>query len=156
MHFDMVLKLYFDTYILNITYVNFTPYRDSSRTLYYFLQAFKADMKDPLYVEDFTGANKFDYYIVIQRDTSKQNPYECKKAAEYEKLTMKITYLEEIYHSVYMRFLSDIDHLDYYSSMSNTKCLSHRICLIQIKQKYYTRNVIPTVNHTNLRDNIVK
>ena len=33
---------------------------------------------------------------------------------------MEITYLEEIYHSVYKTFCSAIDHLDYHHSINST------------------------------------
>ena len=34
---------------------------------------------------------------------------------------MDTTYLEEIYHSMYKRFPSAIDHLDFHPSINNTK-----------------------------------
>ena len=42
-------------------------------------------------------------------------------ASQYERLNMEITYLEKIYHSVYKRFPSAIDHLDYHPSMNNNE-----------------------------------
>ena len=91
--------------------MNFTPYLNSFRTFYHFLQAFKTAIQNPLYVGDFADVSKVGYYI-NQTPTTKyfweHNPYECRLGAQYERLHMEMTYLEEIYYSVYKRFLSDM------------------------------------------------
>ena len=98
------------------SYVTFTPYLDSFGMFHHFLQANKADVKDPLCVGHFAGANKIGLCIdqtPITRDFCKQNP--CDSADE--RLNMEITYLEEIYHSMYKTFLCATDHLDCHYDM---------------------------------------
>ena len=70
------------------------------------------------------GANKFNSHIdqtPITRDFCTQNLYQCRLGAKYESLSMGITNLKEIYHSVYI-FLCAIDHLNYHLGVNNTKC----------------------------------
>ena len=57
----------------------------------------------------------------LTHGSCKQNSFEYKLSAQYERLDMAITYLEEIHHSLYKRFLSAIEHLDYHPSIKNTK-----------------------------------
>ena len=117
-------KIRLSIYMYNLKcYENFTSYLYSFRMFYYFLQAFMADVKNPRYV-DFAGTNKLGTYIdqtLITGNFCKWNPYECRWHAQYERMSVEITYLEEIYHSVYKGFMSVINNLDYHLTMNNTK-----------------------------------
>ena len=79
-------------------------------------------MKDPLCVGDFTGANKYGSCIDQTPITRDFCPYLSRLNAQYDRFNIEITYLREICHSVYKRFLSAIDLLDCHPSMNNTKC----------------------------------
>ena len=46
--------------------------------------------------------------------------YECRILIQYEKPIAEVTYLEEVYHTVYQRFLSAIDHLEYHPRVNST------------------------------------
>ena len=68
-----------DLLIKICSYVNFVLYLDSFRIFYYFLQSFKANMKDTLYTCDFVDDNKLVSSIdqtLFTLDFCKQNLYE--------------------------------------------------------------------------------
>ena len=65
-------------------------------------------MQHALYVRAFADVNEFGFYInqtPIKKDFCEHNPYDCRLGAQFETLNMEITYLKEIYHSVYSIYM---------------------------------------------------
>ena len=61
-------------------------------------------MENLFYVGSSIDANTLGSYISLNpasQDFCKQNPYECKLGAQYDRLKVEISYLDEIYHSDY-------------------------------------------------------
>ena len=101
----------------------------------------------------FADVCKLGPYInqnAIMQDLYKQIPYECRLDIQYEWLKMEISYLDEIYHSGYKWFLSAKEHLNYHSTMTNTKHtikqiltdwvsnnIKYRYMTTELKWRYY-------------------
>ena len=118
-------------------------------------------MRNPLYVGEFANANYLGSYInqkSVTQDFYKQNPYEYRLDAYYEKLNVEKSSLNEIYHLVHKQFLSIIDHLDYHPSINTIKCPLTQ-SLVGTKTdtaETLCKNVTLTVSPTLLKDSMMK
>ena len=45
-----------------------------------------------------------------------QRPYECQAKLKFEKFKWEIHYIMKIFHKIYRKFLTAIDHIDYHPS----------------------------------------
>ena len=45
-----------------------------------------------------------------------QHPYECQAKLKFEKFKWEIHYIMKIFHAIYRKFLTAIDHIDYHPS----------------------------------------
>ena len=48
--------------------------------------------------------------------TCKSNPYGCKSKLKFEQYKLEIQYISKVFHALYRKFLTAIDHIDYHSS----------------------------------------
>ena len=72
-------------------------------------------------------ANPDKYHNVISSPSCKACVYKCRLLIKYEKLKAEVIYLEEVYHTVYQKFLAAIDHLDYHTRFHSTIHKKHSI-----------------------------
>ena len=53
--------------------------------------------------------------------TCQNNPYGCKSKLKFEQYKLEICYIEKVFHAIYRKFLTAIDHIDYHpSQIQNT------------------------------------
>ena len=50
-----------------------------------------------------------------------QCPYECQAKLKFEKFKWEIHYIMKIFHAIYRKFLTAIDHIDYHPSQVQSK-----------------------------------
>ena len=44
------------------------------------------------------------------------SPYGCKSKLKFKQYTLKIQYIGKVFHAIYKKFLTAIDHIDYHPS----------------------------------------
>ena len=53
--------------------------------------------------------------------TFRKNPYGCKSKLKFEQYKLEIQYINKVFHAIYRKFLTAIDHIDYHpSQIQNT------------------------------------
>ena len=53
--------------------------------------------------------------------TCKNNPYRCKSKLKFKQYKLEIQYISKVFHAIYRKFLTAIDHIDYHpSQIQNT------------------------------------
>ena len=53
--------------------------------------------------------------------TCHNNPYGCKSKLKFEQYKLEIQYIDKVFHAMYRKFLTAIDHTDYHpSQIQNT------------------------------------
>ena len=53
--------------------------------------------------------------------TCRSNPYGCKSKLKFEQYKLEIQYISKVFHAIYRKFLTAIDHIDYHpSQIQNT------------------------------------
>ena len=46
--------------------------------------------------------------------TCQNNPYRCKSKLKFEQYKLEIQYINKVFHTIYRKFLTAIDHIDYH------------------------------------------
>ena len=53
--------------------------------------------------------------------TCRNNPYGCKFELKFKQYKLEIQYINKVFHAIYRKFLTTIDHIDYHpSQIQNT------------------------------------
>ena len=76
-----------------------------------------------------------------------QHPYACQAEMKFEKLRWEIHYIRKIFHVMYKKFLTAIDHIDYHpSQVQSNKTRTKRSVTYEIHGHYYspTRTLMPS------------
>ena len=83
----------------------------------------------------------------MRSHTCVQHPYECQAKLKFEKFKWEVHYLMKIFHAIYRKYLTAIDHIDYHPSQVQSNITqSKRSITYDIYGRYHspTKTLTPS------------
>ena len=110
------------------SFVDFRPYYRTFKAYGHYLLQFKQDLNDPQHIGSLYNLNrtKSDHWEgskvnLFAGSPCKIKSYECRLMKQFKMIKKEVNNLETLYNTVFAKFLSAIDHLDYHSTLGKKK-----------------------------------
>ena len=125
--FKLQLKIQLTQSSYKVTsFLNFQPFLKGFQSVYQYLEDLIKDLNNPRYFQRLIYPVKtfqitpLSNESTIQRFfnlvTCRNNPYGCKSKLKFKQYKLEIQYFSKVFHAIYRRFLTAIDHIDYHPS----------------------------------------
>ena len=86
-----------------------------------------------------------------------QCPYACQAKMKFEKFKREIHYIMKIFHSIYKKFLTAIDHIEYHPSLMQSNITrAKRSMMYEVYGHYHSPTKTLTPSEENFLDIFVK
>ena len=113
------------------SFLDFQPFLKGFPSINQYLEDLTKDLNNPGYFQRLIYPVKtfqitpFPNKSTIQRFfnsvTCQNNPYRYKSKLKFEQYKLEIQYISKVFHAIYRKFLTAIDHIDYHpSQIQNT------------------------------------
>ena len=113
------------------SFLNFQPFLKGFQSVYQYLEDLIKDINNPRYFQRLIYLVKtFQITLLLNESTIQKffnlvtcwnNPYGCKSKLKFEQYKLEIQYIDKVYHAIYRKFLTAINHIDYHpSQIQNT------------------------------------
>ena len=130
--FELQLKIQLTRSSYKVTsFLDFKPFLKGFQSVYQYLEDLIKDLNNPVYFQRLIYPVKtfqitpLSNESTIQRFfnlvTCQNNLYGCKSKLKFEQHKLEIQYISKVFHAIYRKFLTAIDHIDYHpSQIQNT------------------------------------
>ena len=113
------------------SFLDFQPFLRGFQSVYEYLKDLTRDINNPVYfqriISPFSNfqitplSNKTVIWKFLNSPACKVNPYACKSKMKLEQYRLEIQYVIKVFHAIYKKFLTAIDHINYNpSQIQNT------------------------------------
>ena len=113
------------------SFLDFQPFLKGFQCVNQYLEDIIKDLNNPRYfqrliysVKTFQNTPLSDESTIqkfFNSVTCQTNPYGCKSKLKFEQYKLEIKYISKVFHPIYRKFLTAIDHIDYHpSQIQNT------------------------------------
>ena len=113
------------------SFLNFQPFLKGFQSVYQYLEDLIKDLNNPRYFQRLIYpvktfqitplSNESTIQTFFNMVTCQNNPYGCKSKLKFEQYKLEIQYTDKMFHAIYRKFLTAIDHIDYHpSQIQNT------------------------------------
>ena len=106
--------------------MDFQPFINGFQTVNNYLDDLWTDILDPYYFQYLfvpiahininPTVNDSDIEKFMKSSMCKQRPYACQAKMKLKKFQWEIHYIKKMFHAIYKKFLTAIDHIDYHPS----------------------------------------
>ena len=111
--------------------LDFQPFLKGFQSVYQYLEDLTKDLNNPGYFQRLIYPFKTFQIMPLSNEptiqeffssiTCQTNPYGCKSKLKFKQYKLEIQYISKVFHPIYRKFLTAIDHIDYYpSQIQNT------------------------------------
>ena len=112
-------------------FLDFQPFLKGFQSVYQYLEDLLKDLNNPRYFQRLIYPVKIFQITPLSNEstiqeflnlvTCRNNPYGCKSKLKLEQYKLEIQYIDKVFHAIYRKFLTAIDHIDYNpSQIQNT------------------------------------
>ena len=113
------------------SFLDFQPFLKGFQSVYQYLEDLMKDLNNPGYIQRLIYLVKTFQITPLSNESTIQkffnlvtcwnNPYGCKSKLKFEHYKLEIQYIEKVFHAIYRKFLTAVDHIDYHpSQIQNT------------------------------------
>ena len=113
------------------SFLDFQPFLKGFQSVSQYLGDLTKDLNNPEYFQRLIYpirafqitplSNESAIQKFFNSVTCKSNPYGCKSKLKFEQYKLEIQYISKVFHAIYRKFLTAIDHIDYHpSQIQNT------------------------------------
>ena len=113
------------------SFLYFHPFLKGFQSVYQYLEDLINDLNNPRYFQRLIYPVKTFWITPLSNESTIQkffnsvmcrnNPYGCKSKLKFEQYKLEIQYISKVFHAIYRKFLTAIDHIDYHpSQIQNT------------------------------------
>ena len=137
------------------SFLDFQPFMDGFKTVYHYLENFKADVNCPEYTQRLLHKDASVHITRLSDETliheyfslipCKFNPYACISKLKIDHSKLEIQYILS-FHATYRKFLTAIDHIDFHPSQVQDTTRRKRSEEYAVHGHYhsYTRSLTPS------------
>ena len=108
------------------SFLDFQPFLDRFKSVYHYLENFKADLNNPKYNQRLVHKDASVHITPLFNETliheyfslipCKLNPYVCISKLKIDQYKLEIQYVDKVFHATYRKFLTAIGQIDYHPS----------------------------------------
>ena len=108
------------------SFLDFEPFLKGFQSVYQYLEDLIKDINNPMYFQRLVYPVKTFQITPLSNESTTQkffnsvtcwnNPYGFKSKFKFEKYKLEIQYIYKVFHAIYGKFLTAIDHIDYHPS----------------------------------------
>ena len=113
------------------SFLDFHPFLSGFQSVNEYLKYLLKDINDPTYFQKIVSpfnnfkitplSNETVIWKFLNSPACKVNPYACQSKMKLEQYRLEMQYVIKVFHAIYKKFLTAIDHIDYHpSQMQNT------------------------------------
>ena len=112
------------------SFLDFQPFLKGFQSVNQYLEDLTKDLNNPEYfwrlvypVKTFQItplSNESAIQRFFNSVTCRSNPYGCKSKLKFEQYKLEIQYISKVFHAIYRKFLTAIDHIAYHPSRIQT------------------------------------
>ena len=113
------------------SFLDFQPFLKGFQSFYQYLEDFIKDLNNPVYFQRLIYPVKTFQITPLSNESTIQkffnlvtcqtNTYGCKSKLKFKQYKLEIQYISKVFHAIYRKFLTAIDHIDYHpSQIQNT------------------------------------
>ena len=113
------------------SFLDFQPFLRGFQSVNEYLKDLIKDINNPTYFQKIVSpfnnfqitplSNETVIWKFLNSPACKVNPYSCQCKMKLEQYQLEIQYVIKVFHAIYKKFLTAIDHIDYHpSQMQNT------------------------------------
>ena len=130
--FEPQLKIQLTRSSYKVTsFLDFQPFLKGFQSVYQYPEDLMKDLNNPRYFQRLIYPVKTFQITPLSNESTIQkffnsvtcwnNPYGCKSKLKFEQYKLEIQYINKVFHAIYRKFLTAIDHIDYHpSQIQNT------------------------------------
>ena len=107
-------------------FLDFQPFLKGFQSVYQYLEDLIKDLNNPRYFQKLLYPVKtFQITPLLNESTIQKffnsvmclnNPYGCKSKLKFKQYKLEIQYINKVFHAIYRKFLTAVDHIDYHPS----------------------------------------
>ena len=113
------------------SFLDFQPFLQGFQSVDAYIKNLMTDIADPTYFRklvapfhdtQFTfGTNQSNVMKFLKSPGCAARPYACHSKLKFEQYCLEIQYIYKVFHTIYKKFLTAIDHIDYHPSQQHNK-----------------------------------
>ena len=110
------------------SFLDFQPFLQGFQTVNVYIKNLMIDIANPAYfrrlVAPFHNTPFIFIFIFIKFLKSPgcaDHPYACHSKLKFDQFNIEIQYIYKVFHAIYKKFLTTIDHIDYHPSQQYVK-----------------------------------
>ena len=122
------------------SFLDFQPFLSGFQSVNEYLKDLIKDINNPAYFQKIVSpfnnfqvtplSNETVIWKFLNSPACKVNPYACQSKMKLEQYRLEIQYVIKVFHAIYKKFLTAIDHIDYHPSQrQNTTKLKEVKCI---------------------------
>ena len=126
-NFELQLKIQLTQSSYKVaSFLDFQPFLKGFQSVYQYLDDLNKDLNNPGYFQRLIYAVKTFQITPLSNESTIQrffnsiicqnNPYRCKSKLKFKQYKLEIQYISKVFHAIYRKFRTAIDHIDYHSS----------------------------------------
>ena len=130
--FEPQLKMQLTRSSYKITsFLDFQPFLQGFQSVDTYIKDLMTDIADPTYfrrlispfhdVQITPHTNESSIVKFLNSPQSTLHPYACHSKMKFEQYCLEIQYIYKVFHAIYKKFLTAIDHIDYHPSQQHNK-----------------------------------
>ena len=106
--------------------MDFQPFLRGFQSVNEYLKDLIEDIDKPVYFQRLISpfntvqitplSNEMVIWKFLNSPACKVNPYACQSKMKLEQYQLEIQYIIKVFHAIYKKFLTAIDHIDYHPS----------------------------------------
>ena len=113
------------------SFLDFQPFLQGFQTVDAYIKNLMIDIANPAYFKNLWtpfhntpfifGRNETNVMKFLKSPGCSDRPYACHSKLQFDQFNIEIQYIYKVFHAIYKKFLTTIDHIDYHPSQQCTK-----------------------------------
>ena len=165
--FESQLKIQLTRLSYKVTsFLDFQPFLGAFQSVNEYLKDLTRDINNPDYFQRMVSPFSNLQITPLSKETiiwkflnspaCKVNPYGCKSKIKLEQYRLEIQYVIKVFHAIYKKFLTAINHIDYHPSQIQNATHVKRSEEYSLYGHYRTHTQMLTPSEENFLDEFLK
>ena len=165
--FEPQLKIQLTRSSYKVTsFLDFQPFLRGFQSVNEYLNDLIIDIDNPTYFQRLTSpfddvhitplSNEMAIWKFLNSPACKVHPYVCQSKMKLEQYRLEIQYILKVFCTIYKKFLTAIDHIDYHPLQKHNATRIKRSEMYSLYGHYHTQTQILTPSEENFLDEFMK
>ena len=148
------------------SFLDFQPFLSGFQSVNEYLKDLIKDINNPTYFQKILSpfnnfqvtplSNETVIWKFLNSPACKVNPYACQSKMKLEQYQLEIQYVIKVFHAIYKKFLTAIDHIDYHPLQRQNTTQVKRSEIYSLFGHYHTQTQTLTPSEEHFLDEFLK